>query len=506
MKQIYSLVTFSLIACFATAQDKSISACNHPEGGIQISFDYSEACPNAPGDLSGMDEIGFHSGVNGWATSVAWDAADALTAANDGDDIFTLYIADPETYYGEASITEYNFVFNQGAEVPADPWASEGKADDGMGGCTDLTLSVANITETCALPLPVGIEVCKTEDGGIHISFDLEENCASANGDLSGMDEIGFHSGINGWATAVAWDATDAVSGENDGEDVFDVFIEDPATYYGASDISEYNFVFNQGIEVPASPWDSEAKADDGNGGCADFKFYTTDVMETCPEEEELVVFACNDPNGGIQILFDYAENCEAAPGDMSAMKAIGFHSGVNSWATSVAWDATDAVQANHVEDGIFAAYLMDPATYYGENSITEYNFVFNQGAENPSDAWAAEGKMDDGMGGCADFTILATDITETCEFMVSTFEPTLSSQISVYPNPFSAKATLALPGNGEVFSISVQSITGETISRVSGVSEANYPLPAGQLKEGVYFVTVQSASGKMAVKKIIVQ
>lgn len=508
MKQIYSLVSLMLVASWALAQDPSLSACNHPDGGIQISYDYGKGCPNANGDLSGMTEIGFHSGVNGWSTSVAWDAMNALTGENDGDDVFTVYIADPSDYYGESNITEYNFVFNQGAEVPADAWASEGKADDGMGGCADLNLSAASITETCALPLPPGIDVCLTADGGVHIDFDLEENCEDANGDLSGMNEIGFHSGANGWANVVAWDAANAVTGMNDGEDVFTVEIDDLEAYYGTTDIEDINFVFNQGAEFPADAWASEAKAPGEAGSCADFKFYLTDVVNTCElDEPEYPVSACNDPSGGIQFIFDYSDNCEAAPGDMSTMQALGFHSGVNAWASSVAWDAGNAVQAKvSDEEGVFIAHVSDPVTYYGAADITEYNMVFNQGAEGPGEPWASEGKADDGMGGCSDIKIMAADITETCAFTVSTFEPASTSQIQVFPNPASDQTIVSLPQEGRSFNISVTSITGAVVSQTSQYTGSTYAINVQSLDHGIYFVSVQDEQGRLAVEKIIVQ
>ena len=34
-------------------------ACNDPAGGIQIWFDYNQNCPNSPGSLAGLAEMGL---------------------------------------------------------------------------------------------------------------------------------------------------------------------------------------------------------------------------------------------------------------------------------------------------------------------------------------------------------------------------------------------------------------------------------------------------------------
>lgn len=73
----------------------------------------------------------------------------AVTATNDGNDVFTVYLADPAAYYG-TSVDNIWFVFNQGPTDPANPWSAEGKRNDN-GACADFSLSIADITETCAI-------------------------------------------------------------------------------------------------------------------------------------------------------------------------------------------------------------------------------------------------------------------------------------------------------------------------------------------------------------------
>ena len=131
-----------------TAQNNAaISACLSGSD-ISISFDNAFNCAAAPGSLSGMAAIGFHSGADSWSTIIDWDAATALQATNDGADIYTLTM-DPATYYGVAASTVH-FVYNMGPTDPAGPWASEGKDDDGAGGCADFMVDIASLSPCSA--------------------------------------------------------------------------------------------------------------------------------------------------------------------------------------------------------------------------------------------------------------------------------------------------------------------------------------------------------------------
>ena len=148
---LQSLFLFSLFMLSTLdSQAQVISACNDPAGGIQITYDYNLNCPASPGSLAGMQEIGFHSGANGWAAVVEWDKPNAVHGVNTGNNVFIVDIDDLTAYYGVPT-TAINFVFNQGATVPAEPWGSEGKEDNGAGGCNDFFIDLATVTETCVL-------------------------------------------------------------------------------------------------------------------------------------------------------------------------------------------------------------------------------------------------------------------------------------------------------------------------------------------------------------------
>lgn len=145
MNKLFTISLFSFLTCTGiNAQNNAaISACTNGTN-VQISFDISLNCAAAPGSLSGMTDIGFHSGADNWSTVVTWDAATAVSATNNGSDVFTVEI-DPSAYYGVAAST-LHFVYNSGPADPANPWNSEGKDDDGSGGCQDFLVDIASLS------------------------------------------------------------------------------------------------------------------------------------------------------------------------------------------------------------------------------------------------------------------------------------------------------------------------------------------------------------------------
>ncbi len=265
-------------------------SCINTDGTITIVFDETQNCDIVVGELGGMDEIGFHSGANQWASVVTWDDADAMTALNDGSDKFSVTI-DPETYYGvdPADIENIFMVFNQGPAFPDTPWESEGKDQDYEldGNCDDLHIIIDQLP-TCSFD-PTTTASASLKDAGscydpntglVKILFDEALNCPEAEGDLAGMDEIGFHSGANTWATVVPWDNAGAMTAVNDGNDVFEVVI-DANAYYGIpiGDLDNIYMVFNQGPAFPDAAWESAGR--DPLDACSDLRLILSDIP-TC--------------------------------------------------------------------------------------------------------------------------------------------------------------------------------------------------------------------------------
>ena len=143
MKKIYLIIfTFCAFSFSSNAQDPGVTGCMNGSN-VQITFDLMYNCVNAPGSLSGMGSIWFHSGHDGWSDVISWDSSAAVTAVNDGADAFTLEI-DPATYYANPVASIINWVYNGGPENPTTPWDNEGKTDDATAtGCMDFSLDIS---------------------------------------------------------------------------------------------------------------------------------------------------------------------------------------------------------------------------------------------------------------------------------------------------------------------------------------------------------------------------
>ena len=215
-------------------------------------------------------------------------------------------------------------------------------------------------------------------------------------------------------------------------------------------------------------------------------------------------ITGCNDPAGGIQIAFDESMNCSSAPGDLAGLAAIGFHSGANEWSSVIEWDASTATTAQNNGSDIFTVYLANPDAYYG-TSVQNIFFVFNQGTINPSSPWDAEGKQNDGAGGCADFSISLSSITMTCQNTTSARDLQLANEISVFPNPTATVANISIDTDGsEAFTLSLTTLTGQLVREVTNVNGRNYELDKGNLAPGIYFLKIADATGKFATEKIV--
>jgi Secretion system C-terminal sorting domain len=156
MKSFFTF--FSIILSFTLVNGQinqtAITGCKTAAGGLEIIYDWSKNCPASPGKLQGLAKVGFHSGVNTWMNVVSWDAATVVTgtalATGATNNKFKVTIPNLKTYYGIADLpTVVNFVFNQGATVPATPWGSEGKAFEGAD-CKDFFVTYATLP-TCAV-------------------------------------------------------------------------------------------------------------------------------------------------------------------------------------------------------------------------------------------------------------------------------------------------------------------------------------------------------------------
>lgn len=158
MKQIFTLFGLLLAINLVVAQTNSpaISACTFGDNGLRVVLDESQICAADDKDaLENLDSLGYHSGVNGFNNVVAWDAAQSAgTVAIPADTnagFYVVTIDDLGAYYGvdASTITQVDFVFNQGPVVPVgEEWNNEGKAEID-GSCADFSAELAGL-EACA--------------------------------------------------------------------------------------------------------------------------------------------------------------------------------------------------------------------------------------------------------------------------------------------------------------------------------------------------------------------
>jgi len=169
-------------------------------------------------------------------------------------------------------------------------------------------------------------------------------------------------------------------------------------------------FANNRALVVPPFPKDLDIVCFASCGPCFD---------PTSVTSLSLAEGSCMNTDGTIKIVFDESQNCEIAAGDLAGMSEIGFHSGANQWSSVVAWDDAGAVTAANDGNDKFSTTI-DPTAYYGVDPADLENIfmVFNQGATDPADPWASEGKDPDYEldGNCDDLHIII-DQLPTCAF-----------------------------------------------------------------------------------------
>lgn len=218
------------------------------------------------------------------------------------------------------------------------------------------------------------------------------------------------------------------------------------------------------------------------------------------------VAWGCNDPDGGIQIWFDYNQNCQSSPGSLAGLSEIGFHSGANGWASVIEWDHANATNGMNMGNDTFAVFLPDPNTYYGI-TVTAINFVFNQGPINAGEPWGAEGKEDDGNGGCADFYVDLLNIAETCATTSGVEDFLLDKHLTISPNPFSDFTTISFDNEDQdIYNIQVRNSMGQIVKEVIQFTGDEIKFDRQQHPSGIYFLTLINEKGQFYSSQLIVR
>ena len=435
----------------------------------------------APGDTATYK---FKNGVDGWEAIAGTECTDGTFGNN------RLLVAPPlHTVLDAVCFTKCSICF--------DPYA----------------VNSANVSSSCI-----------NNDGSVTIVFDEMMNCDVVAGDLAGMSEIGFHSGVtlistgDTWQNSVAWDDAATMNAVNDGNDVFSVTI-DPATYYGVdvADIEKIDMVFNQGASNPGAPWDSEGKdADlDEDGSCDDIRLFLAD-LPSCTFDPTTVTShsltdagSCYDPNNGlVKIRHDNNLTCPEEPGLLGDAEA-GFHSGANMFSTTVDWDAPGAATAVNDGNDVFEV-IIDVAAYYGLpfGDIDNIYIVMNQGATDPADPWSRSGRdtLDGGFGGpCSDLRLIINDL-ETCD-LTNTIDRELENSLVAIPNPFDNKTIVSFSNpNHAVYNVTLLSLTSQQISTFQNINGTTLEIERNNMPSGMYFLNFRNEDGKIATLKLVVQ
>lgn len=234
--------------------------------------------------------------------------------------------------------------------------------------------------------------------------------------------------------------------------------------------------------------------------------FFVLPLLLLAVYSQAQVMWGCNDPDGGIQIWFDYNQNCPNSPGSLAGLEEIGFHSGANGWASIVTWDAANATTGVNIGNDTFVVSLPNPNTYYG-TTVTALNFVFNQGTINPTDPWGSEGKENDRNGGCFDFYLDLLTISQTCPALTGVQELVLDKHLTIAPNPFSDYAVITFENDAqENYTIQIRNSLGQVVKEVAQFNGNQLVFNKVDHAPGFYVITLINSSGQFFSSQMLIQ
>lgn len=371
------------------------------------------------------------------------------------------------------------------------------------------------------------------DEGTIDIIFDLNVNCPEAdpNGILSGVEQMGFHSGANTWGTIIPWDDAGAVPAVNNGNDTLTVSINVEEYYgIGLGDLENIQVVLNNGYATPDDPW-TIAFRDSLDGDefgtpspCSDMILIIAETP-TCADLNQASSTAlfsdagdsesCVDSDDGlVRVDLDYGLACPEGDEGMvlAGAAALGFHSGPNDWAATVAWDDPNALQLVNDGNDNFSA-VIDVASYYGV-ALADLNnimMIANNGVANPDAAWdnAIRDSRDGGFGGsepCSDLIMVISEAPE-CDLMSGVQNIELQHSFKATPNPFRNRTYIEFDNpNNEAFDLVISNLAGQTVRTIQGVSGERYLLERERLPSGMYIANLIDKEGNFATTKLAIK
>ena len=371
------------------------------------------------------------------------------------------------------------------------------------------------------------------DEGTLNLTMDLNQNCPEGdpNGVLPGTAELGFHSGINHWASSTPWDSENAAVWVNGGDDIFDLTI-DVEEYWGVpfGDVENIRIVGNNGYADPNDPWtiivkDSFNAVLFGNlDDCSDLILHF-DQTPTCADLNQassLALFSdagdsetCVDAEDGlVKIDIDYALACPEGDPEMvlAGASELALHSGANDWASVVAWDDPNAVRVVNDGNDNFST-IIDVESYYGipYADVTNIQVTANNGLSNPSEPWEESIKdpRDGGFGGtdpCSDLIVVLSE-APACDLTSSTQDLQLQHSFKVSPNPFKNRTFLDFNNpNNDTFTLFISDLTGQRVRTMTGISGERVLIERDGLPTGMYMVNLVDEQGRFGTTKLMVK
>ena len=371
------------------------------------------------------------------------------------------------------------------------------------------------------------------DEGTISFVFDLSQNCPEQdpNNELAGIAEMGLHSGINEWSTIVDWASDGAATLTNNGNDSF-LLTLNVMDYWGApfGDVESIRVIPNKGALTPDDAWSNSMRDTTDGGGfggdepCSDMIIHMnqTPTCADLAQNSSLVLFSdagdsqscVDEADGLVRVEMDYALACPEGDEDnlLAGQNALAFHSGINSWATVVAWDDANAMQLQNDGNDNFSA-VIDVQAYYGTplGDITEINMAANNGLANPNAPWdnTIRDPRDGGFGGsepCSDLIMILSE-APACDLSLGVNDLALQQSLKVSPNPFRNRAFLEFDNpQNETFSLVITDMTGQVVRTMQRISGERVLVEREDLPSGMYFANLRDQDGNFATTKLVVK
>ncbi len=228
-----------------------------------------------------------------------------------------------------------------------------------------------------------------------------------------------------------------------------------------------------------SSNWYEDGFLNDGYEGAMKVNLYTSSFFPTT-FDAWLITPAFNLSGGGYRVKFDYGltEYGDTTPGNLGSDDIVQFvvsQDGGTTWTVLQTWDTNTSPSNNSTQ------YVFDLTGYNSAN--TKFAFYATNGAV--ADASDVEFFIDNLV---VEQNVLSTSETGAAK-----------NSVKVYPNPFSD--VLNISDTANVKNILITDVSGRLIKTLANSGSA---LQLGELKQGMYFVTLEMKDGSRQTFKVI--